>query len=132
MLKVLHRFRGALPKLNPLKCKLLQKRIWDMYELRPARKWPLPKDNHEFRSFLYLCTYYRNFIAGFSNITKPLSDFQWSPEAEVAFQFLNERLCMAPAIGYPQPGEKCIVYADATCIGIGICYHSCRRARTCS
>jgi hypothetical protein len=92
-----------------------------------VREWPTPKDKHEIRSFLGLCTYYRRFISGFANIAKPLTKlteqkqvFQWTPEVETAFQTLTGALCSAPILAYPQPGERFIVDTDASNFGIGV------------
>jgi hypothetical protein len=88
--------------------------------------WPTPKNKHGIRSFLGLCTYYRRFISGFANIAKPLtklteqkSSFQWTPEAEAAFQTLKRALCAAPILAYPKPGENFIADTDASSVGIG-------------
>jgi hypothetical protein len=63
----------------------------DPEKLKAVREWPTPKNKHEIRSFLCLCTYYRRFISGFTNIAKPLTilteqkqEFQWTPEVEAA------------------------------------------------
>jgi hypothetical protein len=83
-------------------------------KLKAVWKWLLPRDKHELRSFLGLCTYSR-FIAGFADIANLLTGlmdgkhtFQWSSEAEAAFQFLKESLCTAPVIN-----------TDASNMGIG-------------
>jgi hypothetical protein len=98
--KAFERFRDARLKLNREKCELLQKGMKylghifpperisiDFEKLKAVREWPTPKDKHEIRSFLGLCTYYRRFIPGFTNIAKPLTKlteqkqaFQWTPE----------------------------------------------------
>jgi hypothetical protein len=91
-----------------------------------VQEWPTPKNKHEVRSFLGLCTYYRRFISGFANIAKPLTklteqkqSFQWTPEAEGAFQTLKSALCTAPILAYPRPGKRFIVDTDASNVGIG-------------
>jgi hypothetical protein len=78
------------------------------------------------RSFLGLCRYYRRFTSGFAEIAKPLTKpteeertFEWSTEAETAFQALKKALCTAPILGYPQPGEKYIIDTDTNNIGMG-------------
>jgi len=98
----------------------------DPEKLEAVKSWPRPKDRHQLRSFLGLCTYYRRFISGFADIVKPLTrlieekrTFECSTEAETAFQALKKALCMAPVLGYPQPGEKFIIDTDASNIGIG-------------
>jgi hypothetical protein len=137
--KVFERFREARLKLNPEKCQLLQKKVkylghvvspegisTDPKKLKAVREWPTPKDKHEIRSFLGLCTYYRRFISGFANIAKPLTKlteqkqaFQWTPEVEAGFQTLKGALCAAPILAYPKPGERFIVDTDASNFGIG-------------
>jgi hypothetical protein len=74
----------------------------------------LTKDKHEPRRFLGLCTYYWKIVTGFTGIVKKViqlteetQTFQWSPGAEATFRPVKS-LCMAPVLGYPQPGEKFI------------------------
>jgi hypothetical protein len=38
-----------------------------------VQEWPIPKNKHDIRSFLSLCTYYWRFISGFANIAKQLT-----------------------------------------------------------
>jgi hypothetical protein len=84
--KVFERFRGARLKLNMGKCQSLQKEVrylehivspegisTDPEKVRAMQEWPTWNDKHEIRSFLGLCTYYRRFISGFANTTKPLT-----------------------------------------------------------
>jgi hypothetical protein len=61
-------------------------------KLKTIPEWWTEKNKHEIRSFLGLCTYYRQFISDFANISKPLTKlmeekqaFQWTPETEAAF-----------------------------------------------
>jgi hypothetical protein len=75
--KVFQWFREARLKLNPEKCQVLQKELrylghvvategisTDPEKLEAEREWPTPKNKHDIRSFLGLCTYYRRFIPG--------------------------------------------------------------------
>jgi hypothetical protein len=137
--KVFQRHREAHLKLNSEKCQLFRKEArylghivspegvtTDPEKLKAVKCWPPPLDKHQLRSFLGLCTYYRRFIPGFSNIAKPLTQlteekqpFQWSTGAEAALRALKEALCTAPVLGYPRPGEEFIVDTDASNVGIG-------------
>jgi hypothetical protein len=42
-------------------------------KLRVVREWLNPKNKHETRSFLGLCTHYRRFISGFTNTANPVT-----------------------------------------------------------
>jgi hypothetical protein len=82
---------------------------------------PSPKNKHEFGSFLGLCTYFRLFISGISNIAKQLTQlterkqsFQWTPEVEDTFQSLKGALCADPNLAFPQPGENFILDTDGS------------------
>jgi hypothetical protein len=49
-------------------------------------EWPTPKTLTELRGFMGMCTYYRKFIKGFSQLCAPLTDltkkgaFKWDEE----------------------------------------------------
>jgi hypothetical protein len=82
-------------------------------KLKAMWEWPTPKNKHEVKSVLGICTYYRRFISSFANITKPLTklteqkqSFQWTPEVESAFQMFKRALCAALILLYPQPGKR--------------------------
>ena len=60
--------------------------LMDPKKLRVIQEWPPPRNVHELRSFLGMCSYYRRFIAHFSMIAGPLHDltkkkvqYVWSP-----------------------------------------------------
>jgi hypothetical protein len=93
---------------------------------KAVREWPTPKNKHEIRNFLGLCTYYRRFISGFANITKSLmklaeqkQSFQWTSEVEGAFHTLKGALFAAHYSCLPQPRERFIVDPDASNVRIG-------------
>ena len=64
----------------------------DMKKIKGIIKWPCPKNLTELRGFIGICTYYRNFVKGFSQLTSPLTDltkkdaFQWNDESKKYFQ----------------------------------------------
>jgi hypothetical protein len=77
--KVFQRFREAHLKFNPEKCQLSRKEVQylgytvspggittDPEKLKAVQEWQTPKNKHEIRSFLGLCTQYRRFIPGFA------------------------------------------------------------------
>ncbi|GFW45980.1 retrovirus-related Pol polyprotein from transposon 297 [Trichonephila clavipes] len=80
-----------------------------------------PENLRELRSFLGLCTYYRKFVKGFSNIARPLhklteskQKFQWTKECEDSFLQLKEALTSSPILIYPQPDKPFILDTDAS------------------
>jgi hypothetical protein len=54
-------------------------------------EWPTPKTLTKLKGFLGICTYYRNFVKGFSQLCAHLTDltkkgaFKWSEEAQFTF-----------------------------------------------
>ena len=80
----------------------------------------------EIRSFVGLAGYYRRFIKGFSQISRPLTNltkkgrpFQWTDKCEAAFQELKTRLTSAPVLTLPDPSQPYELYTDASLMGLG-------------
>ncbi|KAG5900735.1 hypothetical protein JTB14_038253 [Gonioctena quinquepunctata] len=125
--------------LSPKKCHLFQKEVRylghvvsgegvavDDQKIKAVKDWPIPKDIHQLRSFLGLCTYYRRYVLGFANIAKPLTKltegqtkFQWSEECQDSFRKLKGALINAPILSYPLPKGKFILDTDASNGGLG-------------
>jgi hypothetical protein len=98
----------------------------DPEKLKAGQICPTLKNKHGTRSFLSLYTYYRQFIFSFADIAKPLRkftehkrSFQWTSEAQVAFEKLKVGLCPATILVYPKPGEGFIFDTDASNCEIG-------------
>eukprot|EP00820_Chromera_velia_P028323 Cvel_11597.t2-p1 / transcript=Cvel_11597.t2 / gene=Cvel_11597 / organism=Chromera_velia_CCMP2878 / gene_product=Retrovirus-related Pol polyprotein from transposon, putative / transcript_product=Retrovirus-related Pol polyprotein from transposon, putative / location=Cvel_scaffold733:68247-69176(-) / protein_length=310 / sequence_SO=supercontig / SO=protein_coding / is_pseudo=false len=107
--------------------------------VRPSRKnirkilqWEPPWDRKELRSFLYLCSYYRYFIAGFARLSFPLFQmllpvdeqgrpvpFVWNGEREEIFGELKERLTTPPILGFPDMSLPFRVKPDACEVSVG-------------
>ncbi|GFX48940.1 retrovirus-related Pol polyprotein from transposon 412 [Trichonephila clavipes] len=127
--KVLSKLSDANLKLNPSKCKFFQKEVnylghiisaegvrTDPEKVSAVKNWKRPENLRELRSFLGLCTYYRKFVKGFSNIARPLhklseskQKFQWTKECEDSFLQLKETLTSSPILIYPQPDKPFIL-----------------------
>ncbi|UYV63838.1 K02A2.6-like [Cordylochernes scorpioides] len=136
--RVLQKIRGARLKLNPRKCQLFKEKFCylghvishqgiqtDPDRTETVRQWPIPSDVHQLRSFLGLCSYYRRFVPGFSNITRPLHlltesgrPFSWTVDCERAMDKLKKALSSPSMLAYPDPGEQLILDTDASNIGI--------------
>lgn len=137
--EVFKRMREANLKFSPKKCNLFRKEVSflghiisgkgvavDPEKTRAVSEWPVPKDQHELRSFLGLCTYYRRYVLGFANIAKPLTrltekdqKFVWDESCMNAFEQLKEALVSAPILAYPLAEGKFILDTDASNFGIG-------------
>ncbi|GFT53232.1 retrovirus-related Pol polyprotein from transposon 412 [Trichonephila clavipes] len=137
--KVLSKLSDANLKLNPSKCKFFQKEVnylghiisaegvrTDPEKVSAVKNWKRPENLRELRSFLGLCTYYRKFVKGFSNIARPLhkqteskQKFQWAKECEDSFLQLKEALTSSPILIYPQPEKPFILDTDANNESVG-------------
>ncbi|GFU05307.1 retrovirus-related Pol polyprotein from transposon 412 [Trichonephila clavipes] len=137
--KVLSKLSDANLKLNPSKCKFFQKEVnylghiisaegvrTDPEKVSAVKNWKRPENLRELRSFLGLCTYYRKFVKGFSNIARSLhklteskQKFQWTKECEDSFLQLKEALTSSPILIYPQPDKPFILDTDASNESVG-------------
>ncbi|GJU76534.1 reverse transcriptase domain-containing protein [Tanacetum coccineum] len=95
-------------------------------KIEAVKNWRTPTTPSEIRSFLGLAGYYRQFIANFSKIAKPLTSltqknqkYVWGVEQEEAFQTLKNNLCDAPILTLPDGVEDFVVYCDASNQGLG-------------
>ena len=86
---------------------------------------PTPRNVTELSSFLGLCTYYRRFVRGFSQLTAPLTDltkkgaFGWSEGAQVVFEKLKEVMSSCPVLAMPDFTQPFVLECDASGEGIG-------------
>ena len=120
--KVLDRLGEAGLKLKAKKCQLFQEEIpflghivsaagigADPTKCQQVRDWPVPRDLHEVRSFVGLCSYYRRHIQGFTELAAPLyelvtkgTEFEWTDRRHEAFGQLKNALTSAPILGFPR------------------------------
>ena len=137
--EVLERLRWAKLKIRPDKCCVMQRKVSFLghiisesgVETQPEKvaavqEWPQPKNIHEVKSFLGLCSYYRRFIAGFADIAAPLHAlgeknvaFCWTDRHTRAFNELKEKLTTAPVLGLPQDEGTFYLDTDASDFGLG-------------
>ena len=83
--------------------------------------WEAPKTVKGVRSFLGFANYYRLFIAEFADIARPLTDltkkgqqFNWSDEAQQAFEELKRRFISDPILATFDPDRETVVETDAS------------------
>nr|GFB76709.1 putative reverse transcriptase domain-containing protein [Tanacetum cinerariifolium] len=98
----------------------------DPNKIEAVKNWKPPKTPTEIRSFLGLAGYYRQFIASFSKIAKPLTlltqknkKFEWGDEQKNSFQTLKDMLCDAPILALPKGTDDFVVYCDTSNHGFG-------------
>jgi len=136
---VLNRLKEVGLKLKPSKCALFQTQIHFLGHLisehgvdpqpdkiKAIQEWPRPRCVKEVCAFYDLASYYRKFVKGFATIAEPLTKltkknvrFEWSDEAQTAFDTLKQALQDATSLAYPHPNIPCIVDSEASDVAIG-------------
>jgi len=126
-------------KVKPSKCSLFKERISFLghmvsaqginpqeEKIKSIQDWPVPKCVRDVRAFFGLASYYRKFVKKFASIAEPLSAlikkgvrFNWSPEAQQAFERLKHALAETVTLAYPQSNQTFILDTDASDVAIG-------------
>jgi deoxyuridine 5'-triphosphate nucleotidohydrolase len=98
----------------------------DPEKVSAVRNFPRPTDRTTLRAFLGLANYYRRFIQGYADITRPLNkllrldqDFEWTNDQTQAFRTIKLRLCSEPILARPDWNKTFKLYTDASAIGLG-------------
>ena len=137
--EVLVRFRAAKLKINPLKCEFFRTKVQflghviskdglqvDPEKIRAVKDFPVPTIQTHVKSLLGLCSYYRRYVKNFAEIARPLhkasetsSPFNWTPEAQEAFENLKACLVTTPILAFPSMKEPFILYTDASQTAMG-------------
>jgi hypothetical protein len=77
------------------------------------------------RSFFGLCSYYRQFVRGFSQLGAPLTDltkhgaFIWTEKSQEAFDHMKEVMGTCPVLALPDFTLPFVLECDASGEGIG-------------
>jgi hypothetical protein len=88
--------------------------------------WPTPKTLTKLKGFLGICSYYRRFVKGFSQLCAPLTDltkkgaFKWSEEAQLTFDKMKKVMSTCPVLSLPDFSQPFILECDASGLGIGV------------
>ena len=95
-------------------------------KIRAVIEWPRPKSVYDVRSFLGLASYYRRFVRGFSEISRPLIEltragveWKWSTSQHQAFNRLKLALTTAPVLRLPNFERQFVVTTDASDAALG-------------
>ena len=95
-------------------------------KIRAIVDWPTPRTLTELRGFMGICSYYRRFVRGFSQLGAPLTDltkkgaFQWTEKSQQAFEKLKEVMSTCPVLALPDFSRLFILECDASGVGIGV------------
>lgn len=94
-------------------------------KIRAILDWPPPRNLIELRGFFGLCSYYRRFVKGFSQLGAPLTDltkkgaFRWIEEAQQVFEKFKELMSSCPVLALPDFNQLFVLECDAFGDGIG-------------
>lgn len=137
--RVLDKLIDANLKLSPEKTFLFRKTIKslghqvshncikpDQDKVEAIISFPAPTTKTGVRSFLGMASYYRRFIANFSDIAAPLTvlthdkvPFKWEEEENSAFQELKNALSNEPVLVAPDFDKPYTIFCDASEIALG-------------
>jgi hypothetical protein len=94
-------------------------------KIKAIMEWPTPKTLTELRGFLGMCTYYKKFVKGFSQMCAPLIDltkkgaFKWSEEAQNTMDKMKKVMSTCPVLALPDFSLPFTLECDASGEGIG-------------
>jgi hypothetical protein len=94
-------------------------------KIRANLDWPTPRSLIELRSFFGLCSYYKRFFRGVSQLGAPLTDFtkkgafQWREESQWTFEKMKEVMSTCPILSLLDFSQSFILECDALGMGIG-------------
>ena len=98
----------------------------DQEKVTMMKNLPLPKSVLEVQQFLGFANYYRNFIKGYADLTKPFTCllkkgvvFELSDEMCAAFKKLCEAFCSAPVLIHADPTTQFVLETDASDVAAG-------------
>jgi hypothetical protein len=89
-------------------------------------EWNTPKTLTKLRGFLGICTYYRKFVKGFSQLCAPLTNltkkgyFKWSEEAQATMEKMKKVMSTCLVLALPNFILPFTLECDASGEGIGV------------
>ena len=131
-------------KCKPSKCEILRdsiKYLGRMVDRHGVRRdpeaveavltWKAPRTDTQLMSFLGFANYYREFIKGYADKVYPMQklmrnkgkNFEWSDEAQTAFENIKRELCEAPRLDMPTEKGMYVLGTDASVVTISGILH---------
>ena len=114
----------------------------DHDKIKKILEWPIPRNITQLRGFIAICSYYRQYVKGFSGIGRCLTDLmknspkkfssiEWKPEHQEAFERLKKTLTTEPLLRHVDPEKEFVMDVDASndCAGGVISAVPCERER---
>ena len=132
---VLDRLRDVGLKAKPSKCELFRTEIKFLGhmvsadginplpdKLEAIRDWPVPPLPSGCKGVLWpglLLSPVRKGVRHHCRVTRKLARFEWTEEAQQAFDALKKALVEATSLAFPLPKEPCILDTDASDVAVG-------------
>jgi hypothetical protein len=98
----------------------------DPVKVQGLTDWPMPTNLKELRSFLGFGNYYKDFINGYSRVTRPLHEltkkrvqWHWNDQADHTFHTLKSAFTAYPVLRNPDPNKRYILDTDASQFAVG-------------
>jgi hypothetical protein len=97
----------------------------DPDKLQTIKDWPLPSTGTELGSFLGLCTFLRQHVRHYAEVTGPLDtfklnkDLQWNDILIQHFEATKQALLKAPILTFPDFNKSFHIATDASGTGVG-------------
>ena len=97
----------------------------DPDKLAVVRDWPLPTTGKQLQSFLGLCSFLRQHVRHYAELTAGLEDVKleqtvpWSDALRTSFEVLKEALLRAPVLSFPDFDRPFHIATDASQTGVG-------------
>ncbi|XP_053319615.1 uncharacterized protein LOC128491323 [Spea bombifrons] len=98
----------------------------DPKKVEAILQWPTPTSVKAVQRFVGFANYYRRFINSFSRIIRPITQlttkqnrFQWTPQAQHAFELLKQKFTTAPILVLPDPEKPYFLEVDASETAVG-------------
>jgi hypothetical protein len=98
----------------------------DPIKVKGITDWPMPTNLKELCSFLGFGNYYKDFIADYSWLTRPLHDltkhdtpWHWEDAQDLAFRTLKKEFTLYPVLRNPDPTKRYILDTDVSQFAVG-------------